>query len=141
MVVAGIEGPPADTVQDDIVYRDELITAFMASEWRTNNPGHVLVIPNDHIENIYLLPDDIAARIASVTRHVALALKTAYGCDGVSTALHNEPAGYQHVWHYHLHVFPRWDGDNIFQTYKRETTPEERRDYAIRLRAGIEESK
>ena len=135
MISVGTEGPPADTVQDDIVYRDEFVTAFIASEWRMNNPGHVLIIPNAHFENIYVLPDDIAGRLASLTRLVALALKDAYRCDGVSTAQHNEPAGYQHVWHYHTHVFPRWDGDNIFQTHKRDTTPEERKTYADKVRA------
>ena len=41
-------------------------------------------------------------------------MKTAFGCPGVSTRQHNEPAGNQDVWHYHVHVFPRWHGDRLY---------------------------
>ncbi|MDP9383566.1 MAG: HIT domain-containing protein, partial [Chloroflexota bacterium] len=39
--------------QDDVVYRDDQVTAFMSVGWWPNNPGHVLVVPNEHHENIY----------------------------------------------------------------------------------------
>jgi histidine triad (HIT) family protein len=66
-----------------------------------------------------------------------LALKKAYACDGVSTRQHNEPAGGQDVWHYHLHVFPRFAGDDLYRSGYRETTPDERRPYADRLREAL----
>ena len=46
LIVAGREGPPSATRQADVGHRDELVTAFIASDWRPNNPGHVLVVPN-----------------------------------------------------------------------------------------------
>jgi histidine triad (HIT) family protein len=61
-------------------------------------------------------------------------LKTAYGCDGTSFRQHNEPHGDQEVWHYHLHVFPRYEGDELYRGRKRHTTPEERAPYAEKLR-------
>jgi histidine triad (HIT) family protein len=88
--------------------------AFVASHWWENNHGHVLVVPILHYENLYELPDDTGAAIFAMSRRIALALKRGYRCDGVSTRQHNEPAGYQDVWHYHLHVFPRYTNDRLY---------------------------
>ena len=105
LIVKGIENEHLDTKQNDIVYKDEFVTAFIASGWWGNNKGHVIIIPNKHIENIYDLSSGLSHRIHDVEKKVALALKETYGCDGVSSRQHNEPCGNQDVWHYHLHVF------------------------------------
>ena len=75
-------------------------------------------------------------RLLEAAQAAALAMKQAYGCHGVSTRQHNEPAGNQEVWHYHLHVFPRYAGDDLYlrSNEKRYTTPAERASYAEKLR-------
>ncbi len=88
------------------------------------SPLDVLVIPVEHIENLYDLPARLAPDLHAMTRAAALALKAVYGCAGVSTRQHNEPAGNQDVWHYHMHVFPRFEGDNLY-TGKKMPVPEE----------------
>jgi len=102
--------------QQDIFYKDKLVTAFVSPRWWPNNPGNVLIIPNNHFENIYDLPARYAHRIQDVAKEVALAFKNVYSCEGVSTRQHNEPAGGQDVWHYHLHVFPRYKNDSLYQS-------------------------
>lgn len=59
--------------------------------------------------------------------------------DGTSTRQHNEPAGYQDVWHLHVHVFPRYDGDRLYERHeeKRWASPAERAPYAAKLRAVL----
>ena len=47
---------------------------------------------------------------------MALTMKVVYSCDGISTRQHNEPAGNQDVWHYHLHVTPRYKDDVFYST-------------------------
>lgn len=126
------------TRESDIVARTDEVTAFIASHWWTNNPGHVLIVPNAHYENIYELPVEVGGLIHAMARDVALAMKQAYGCDGISTRQHNEPAGNQDVWHYHLHVFPRFHGDDLYGSARRVTTAEERTPYAERLRAAFD---
>lgn len=118
----------------DVIYTDAHVTAFVACDWWPGNSGHVLVIPNAHFENIYDLPAESAGPIHAVARQVAIAFKQVYCCDGVSTRQHNEPGGNQDVWHYHLHVFPRYKGDNLYKSDKRRTRPEERVEYAGKLR-------
>jgi histidine triad (HIT) family protein len=126
-----------DRRSDEVVLRTPTTTAFMSRRWWANNPGHVLVVPNEHIENMYALPRELAGDVHETARRIALAMKRAYGCAGISTRQHNEPAGNQDVWHYHLHVFPRHEGDDLYGSQYRETEPEERLPYAERLRAAL----
>ncbi|AHH18828.1 histidine triad (HIT) domain-containing protein [Nocardia nova SH22a] len=76
----------------------------------------MLVIANDHYENIYDLPPRYGHAVHDVVREIAVAMRAAYGCDGVSTRQHNEPAGNQDVWHYHVHVFPRYHDDELYRS-------------------------
>jgi histidine triad (HIT) family protein len=117
---------------------DDNVTAFMSLHDASNNPGHVIVIPNVHYENIYDLPVPSAASIHACCRAVALAMKAAYHCDGISLRQHNEPAGGQDVWHYHMHIYPRYKGDDFIRAERIVTTPEKRAEYAARLKAHIE---
>ena len=114
-------GPFCRNIQDgaadhplEVLYRDDDVMVKMNPKWRPNNPGNVLVIPIDHYENIFDLPIGLAEPIQGAARAAATAMKLAFGCDGISTRQHNEPAGNQDVWHYHLHVFPRWQNDNLY---------------------------
>ena len=133
-IVSGIERK--NNSQNDIVHQDSLITAFISPRWWPRNPGHVLIVANEHYENIYDLPSRYASRIHDVARDVAIAFKQTYNCDGVSTRQHNEPEGGQDVWHYHLHVFPRYKDDNLYQsTPSQEFMPADKRSiYAQRIR-------
>ncbi|HEX2619732.1 MAG TPA: HIT family protein [Phototrophicaceae bacterium] len=122
------------TQASDVVYQDAYTTAFIGARWWVNNPGHVIVIPNTHVENIYDLDGEQAAQIHETARTIALALKQVYGCGGISTRQHNEPDGYQDVWHYHLHVFPRYAGDRLYGSDYWMPSVENRLPYADRLR-------
>ena len=135
-IVGGEENPPW-TYAADVVHRDERTTAWINRRWWANNPGAVVLVPNRHVENIYELDRGLAGDVHEAVRRIALALKDAYGCDGVSTRQHNEPGGEQEVWHYHLHVVPRWHGDGLYGAQHRLTTPEERAPYAERLRRSL----
>lgn len=122
--------------EPEVIFRNEHCTAFVAGKWWRSNPGHVIVIPNQHVENLYDLPNTIGHAIMDLSKQVALALKTAYGCEGISVRQHNEPAGNQDVWHYHLHVFPRYSGDDLYLRHRDTYWPsaEEKRPYAEKLK-------
>jgi len=140
-LVGGTACKGLHSTRDDIVIRDEYAMAFIASHWWEKNPGHVLVIPVSHYENLYDLPDEIGASIFALSRRIAVAMKLSYACDGVSTRQHNEPAGYQDIWHYHLHVFPRYTNDFLYQSYgqNRLTEPKERQPFVAKLREAMAE--
>ena len=98
----------------EIVHRNDDVFVKVNPGWWPNNPGSVLVIPIDHHENVFDLPVELGTPIQRAVRAAAIAMKDAYGCDGVSTRQHNEPAGNQDVWHYHVHVFPRFTNDGLY---------------------------
>jgi histidine triad (HIT) family protein len=125
--------------QNDIVWRDERTAALISPKWWPKNHGHVLVVPIVHVENLYAIEETDLCAVSATTKRMALALKQAYGCDGVSTRQHNEPAGNQDVWHLHVHVFPRYAGDRLYQRHEEQrwTTATERAPYAEKLRAAL----
>ena len=135
LLLRGIKNEHVVSVPADIFYRDRDVSAFISSHQWPHNHGHALVIPNLHFENIYDLPPELGANIHQVAQKIALAMKALYRCDGVSTRQHNEPAGDQDVWHYHLHVFPRYAGDNLYTSQYAEMPAKERARYANRLRS------
>ncbi|MEQ4206659.1 HIT family protein [Actinopolymorpha sp. B9G3] len=125
--------------QQDIVWQSERATAFICARWWPNNHGHVLVVPNAHHENIYDLPAEYGHAVHDGVRTIARAIRDTYGCEGISTRQHNEPAGYQDTWHYHVHVFPRYRGDDLYgsKPYPAFVSAERRRPYADKLRTHL----
>ena len=104
--------------QSDIVYKDEDVIAFTSPRWWVHNPGNILVIPRKHVENIYDIEDALLAKVQVVGKKIAKAIKETYKCDGISFRQHNEPDGDQCVWHFHLHIFPRWKDDELYLNHK-----------------------
>lgn len=98
----------------EILHRYEQVFVKLNPKWWPRNPGGALVIPIEHYENLYDLPVELGTPLQAAIRDTALAMKSAYDCDGVSTRQHNEPAGNQDVWHYHVHVFPRFADDGLY---------------------------
>jgi histidine triad (HIT) family protein len=138
-IVRSDQGADDFSSEADVVYRTATVTALVSShQWPGNEPN-IIVVPNEHYENIYDLPASRAGEICAAAQQIALALKTIYGCEGVSTRQHNEPAGSQEVWHYHLHVTPRHPGDAFYSRIpqKRLMPAEERAAHANRLRARL----
>lgn len=141
-ICLGVEGTEnSDTLllQQDLVYTDDMVSAFINSFFIDTNEGHVIVVPNDHFENIYDLPEKVGHRVFDVAKKVAIAMKASYKCDGITTRQNNEPAGDQHAFHYHFHVFPRYDGDNFNENSmnKRLAEPEERKMFANKLKSEL----
>jgi histidine triad (HIT) family protein len=127
----------------DFVYEDDLVVGLINSFFVGNNSGHIIVVPKDHYENIYTLPDSAGHRVFEVSKKLALVMKEVYGCDGITIRQNNEPAGDQHAFHYHLHVFPRYDEDGyneILPKDKRLADASERAEYAKRLKASLDMS-
>ena len=121
----------------DIVYQNKFATAFISPKWWVNNPGHVIVIPNSHSENLYDIPEVDLLEVYKTVKQIAIAIRSAYpDCVGTSTRQHNEPAGNQDVWHFHAHVFPRYADDTLYQNHdnKKFVDPAQRQVYAQILR-------
>lgn len=139
LLIQGIENQHVYSVQSDIIYHDKTITAFIGSHQWPNNHGNVIIVPNEHFENIYDLPPHYALDIHKLARLIAITMKAVYRCDGVSTRQHNEPAGNQDVWHYHMHVTPRYKDDQFYFTHREFMPIGERAHHAERLESHLVE--
>jgi histidine triad (HIT) family protein len=97
---------PAERVDED-----EHTIAFMdLNPWTR---GHALVIPREHSRNLYEIGDDDLARTAAAAKRLALRMKERLRCDGVNLINSCEPAAWQTVFHFHVHVIPRYDDDPL----------------------------
>ena len=94
-----------------IVYEDATVIAFM--HLIPANVGHALVVPMEHWENIYEIPERILAEVATVVKKISGAVKKTVGAEGISILQLNGRAAGQSVMHFHVHVIPRFKGDNI----------------------------
>jgi histidine triad (HIT) family protein len=138
--IQGVESNATLIRQSDIVYKDKYLTAFISSFLIGQNAGHVVVVPNEHYENLFDLPKELGARIFKLKQRLATAMMVMYeNCEGVMTLQNNGPASGQHAFHYHEHIFPRFEGDELHgnMTVKQEFPPEKRRVYADMIRAGL----
>lgn len=73
--------------------------------------GHALILPKDHYRNLYDLPEETATEAMRMAKKMALKMKEKLGCDGVNIVQNNEETAGQTVFHFHMHVIPRYKND------------------------------
>ena len=87
--------------------------------------GHALILPKAHAANIYEISDDMAAKAMILAKKMATKITEALKCDGFNIVQNNgEPAG-QTVFHFHMHLIPRYEGDQVGITWKPGTLTDE----------------
>ena len=89
------------------VYEDEHVFAFMDIMPLTK--GHTLLIPKTHCKDLFEMPEDVARNLYAAAPKVANAIKAAFQPAGMNTVNNNGAAAGQTVFHYHLHLIPRYD--------------------------------
>lgn len=128
---------PSPAPESAIVLMDDDVFALVPAHHYAGIKGNCLVVPRNHYENVLDIPDRLGNAFFRATRRLAQAMRAAFRCEGISTRQHNGPAGDQDVWHYHLHVFPRYPGDGLHAGQKLPYTTEERMALAARLRDAL----
>jgi len=126
----------AKQIPSTVVYEDRDTLAFM--DIGQVNPGHVLVAAKTHAENIYALEDETAGAVFRAAARVARAIRKAFSPPGLSVYQANgKPAG-QTVFHLHIHLVPRHDGDGMALAWPVKNPPREKlEEYAAKIRAGL----
>ena len=93
------------------VYEDDASLAFL--DIRPVHRGHTLVIPKAHYRNILDIPEEIFADVARTIKKVAPAVKAGSNASGVNVSSSHEPSAGQEVFHLHVHIIPRFEGDDL----------------------------
>ena len=96
-----------------IICEDDKVIAIL--DIKPFSPGHTLVIPKEHVENIYDIPEDTIAHLYKIVKKLAIAVKKGIKSEGISIIQSNEAAGSQGIFHFHTHIIPRYYGDKIHQ--------------------------
>jgi histidine triad (HIT) family protein len=117
------------------VEEDERTLAFM--DRAPANPGHVLVIPKRHSADMWDVPEEDALAVMATALRVARRIQIGLDADGLNLMQATREAGFQDVFHFHVHVIPRYHGDAIVPPWPldhRAGNNEELRGIAERLR-------
>ena len=93
------------------IYEDDDTLAFM--DINPANEGHALVIPKEHSADVYAVSDAAISSSVIAAKNVAIAIQKTLRPDGINLLQCNGPAAAQSVLHFHLHVLPRREGDEL----------------------------
>lgn len=127
----------AEKIPSATVYQDQHVFAFM--DIAPANPGHILVIPKQHYRNLFDMPAAVGAHIMQAAIPIANAIRTALKPDGINLFQSNEAAAFQTVFHFHLHLIPRWEGDPIRLPWQpTEGNQEEIASIALKIQAALQ---
>ncbi len=102
------------------IYEDERTLAFL--DINPASRGHTLVICKEEYPGLLDLPPDLVLAVAQTTQIVARAIMTALEPDGFNIIQNNGTAAGQVVFHYHVHIIPRWDGDRVLSHWRPGST-------------------
>lgn len=97
----------AGNLPGDFVYETDSVVVFISLE------GHPMIVTKNHVENIHEVDVELMATIGVESKKLADAVKQGLECNGVKIMQNNGSSADQDVFHYHLHVFPKWDDGRL----------------------------
>ena len=75
--------------------------------------GHALILPKEHYRNLYDIDGELLAKAAMLAQKMVKKMTDVRGCDGYNIVQNNEPCAGQTVFHFHIHLIPRYEGDSV----------------------------
>ncbi|TQF07022.1 HIT family protein [Kitasatospora acidiphila] len=98
--------------------------------------GHVLVVPKQHCRDLFDIPEESFQHVMAAAKQVANSLQDSCGASGINLVHATGQAAHQTVFHFHIHVVPRYDGDSIV-VFPRLADPARKEEVAQRLRTAL----
>lgn len=95
---------PAKTIYEDDKFRVIL-------DLGPATKGHALILPKDHYANLYELPEETAGEVFKLAKKMAIQMTDKLGCDGFNIVQNNGEVAGQTVFHFHMHLIPRYKDD------------------------------
>lgn len=95
---------PSKTLYEDDNYRVIL-------DMGPATKGHALILPKDHYANLYELPDETAGEIMKLAKKMAIQMTRRLGCEGFNLVQNNGDLAGQTIFHFHMHLIPRYQAD------------------------------
>ena len=115
------------------IYEDSDLIAIM--DLNPTSKGHSLIIPKEHCTNIYDIDEDIAAKVMKTAKKLATKMTVALNCDGFNLLQNNGETAGQTMFHFHMHLIPRYKEDQVGLGWKMgELTDADREDILAKLK-------
>ena len=94
--------------------------------------GHVLILTKEHYDNIYEIDAETAGKLFSLASVIGRAMKKVLNCDGMNILQNNGTVAGQTVFHFHLHLIPRYEGDQVQVTWPQGSITEEEKEELVK---------
>lgn len=118
---------PSSTIYEDSDFR-------VIMDMNPASKGHCLILPKEHCDNIYEMSEQTASKLFVLAAKVAKALKKSLNPDGLNVVQNNGEIAGQTVFHFHLHLIPRYEGDEVdVKWVPHESDPEELKELAAQI--------
>ena len=119
----------AGDIPSATIYEDDDFRVILDIE--PASKGHALILPKEHYANLYELPDELAAKALVVAKKVISKMTDIVGCDGYNVLQNNGVTAGQTVFHFHMHLIPRYEKDDVTISWKQGTITEELREEIV----------
>lgn len=101
----------AGEIPSATLYEDEDFRVIL--DLSPASKGHALILPKEHYRNLYDIDEETAAKAFVLAKKIVKKMTDVLGCDGYNVVQNNEEAAGQTVFHFHMHLIPRYKGDNV----------------------------
>ena len=113
----------AGEIPSATIYEDDDFRVILDIE--PASKGHALILPKEHYANLYELSDELASKALIVAKKVITKMTEIVGCDGYNVVQNNGVAAGQTVFHFHIHLIPRYKDDDVSIAWKQGKLTEE----------------
>ena len=125
----------AGEIPSATLYEDDDFRVIMDIE--PASKGHALILPKEHYANLYELPEELAAKAMKLAKNMVIQMTDIVGCDGYNVLQNNGEAAGQTVFHFHMHLIPRYenmDNETLLKCTPQEVSGEEVKKIADAIR-------
>lgn len=103
-------------ISSTTIYEDAVVKVIL--DISPANKGHAIIIPKKHFKDIFELDEETASHIFAIATKISKAMKKVLNCDGINILQNNGEAAGQTVYHFHMHIIPRYLKDTITISWK-----------------------
>lgn len=98
-------------IPSSTLYEDEMVRVIL--DISPASKGHALILPKEHYANFYEISDEMASHVIKTAKKMAKKMQKELGVEGLNVLQNNGELAGQTVFHYHMHLIPRYQGDKV----------------------------
>jgi len=98
-------------IPTNALYEDDIVKAIF--DLSPASMGHIIILPKEHFDDLYSIDEETAVHVFKVATKLAKAIKESLNCDGMNILQNNGEIAGQTVFHFHMHIIPRYVGDHV----------------------------